>query len=194
MKSLSEDTLIRLIQCGSQPAFGELLRRYRGLIRFQMTGLGTRSLEHDDLMQVATLAFHKAAFTFDPGRGGSFRSFATLAVERAAWTAIKMALRQKHRALNEAASLSQPIEGDDRVLADMLPGSMEQEPCTVLISREVFARKLDAVRRGSQLERAVAIGLADGQSYLEIADKLGRSPKTVDNAAQRMRQRLAKAA
>ena len=42
----------------------------------------------------------------------------------------------------------------------------------------------------SNLERQVVQGLAEGRDYRHIAQELGRSPKSIDNAIQRIRKKL----
>jgi RNA polymerase sporulation-specific sigma factor len=190
---MSERALIARVRLGDEHAFEVLYGQYEGLIRINVQGLGTRSLEHDDIMQVAALAFYRAVHTFDPARRMSFRNYAVMAVQRASWTAIRMALRQKHQVLNESTSLAQPI-ADGGQLADALPGSMAQEPATILIAREAFARQLKLLTGGSRLERVAVIGVANGLTYREIAERAGRDEKAIDNAIQRSRSRLRRAA
>jgi RNA polymerase sporulation-specific sigma factor len=194
MRPVDQQAMIARTRLGDEAAFERLLDQYEGLLVSRIGTWGTRSLDFDDLMQVARLAFHKAVCTWDASRS-NFRNFAVLAIDRAIYTAIKTALRGKHRALNEAASLDEPLpEAPEMTLADALPGSCEMEPCAVHSSRERVRTVLSAVDRLSPLERAALIGVANGFSYAELADREQRPVKSIDNAIQRAHARLRAAA
>jgi len=44
----------------------------------------------------------------------------------------------------------------------------------------------------SRLERTVLADFVSGRTYLEIAARLGKSPKAIDNAIQRIRRKIEK--
>ena len=128
-------------------------------------------------------------------RQTSFRGFAELCVTRQIITAIKTATRQKHVPLNSYVSLNKPIydEESDRTLMDVIVEGRAQNPEELIIGRENLVSFRDQVDRVlSGLEQDVLNAYLDGKSYQEIADKLGRHVKSIDNALQRVKRKMEK--
>ena len=68
----------------------------------------------------------------------------------------------------------------------------QANPEDMLISREELQEHLDTAKgQLSGFEAKVLSFYLDGLSYQEIADQVKRSPKSVDNAVQRIRRKLA---
>ena len=110
-------------------------------------------------------------------------------------SAIRRANRHKHRVLTHAVSLS----GGAR---DRTPTRTTTARTTWptggpgpedLVVAAAHGRALGAevLRLLSPLEREVLALILDGRSYQEVADELRRSAKAVDNALQRIKQKLA---
>ena len=128
-------------------------------------------------------------------RLSSFRAFAELCITRQIITAIKTATRQKHLPLNSYVSLNKPIydEESDRTLMDVIVEGHAQNPEELIIGREDILSIRDQMGTVlSSLEQDVLSAYLDGKSYQEIADKLGRHVKSIDNALQRVKRKLEK--
>jgi RNA polymerase sporulation-specific sigma factor len=68
-----------------------------------------------------------------------------------------------------------------------------QNPEELIIDRENLVSLRDQVDQVlSSLEQDVLNAYLDGKSYQEIADKLGRHVKSIDNALQRVKRKLEK--
>lgn len=140
------------------------------------------------------IGLYKAIRDYDPLRQASFRSFAELCITRQLITAIKSATRQKHSPLNSYVSLSRSVtmeEDGDRVLADILSAREVCDPAEIVIS----AWETESIREGflqvlSPFETEVLRLYANGNSYQEVADRLGRGVKSVDNALQRIKRKI----
>jgi len=109
-------------------------------------------------------------------------------------TAIKSATRQKHLPLNTYVSLSKPMSagsGDDHVLESTLDSHLEADPADLVVSaEEIEAINASVADVLSELEGEVLHLYMDGKSYQEIADRLGRHVKSIDNALQRIKRKL----
>jgi len=115
-------------------------------------------------------------------------------VTRQLITAVKSATRYKHGPLNTYVSFSRSVGDDDegeRVLADVLPASPQDDPAERLTSaeriRDLQAYVDDAL---SDLEVEVLRMYVEGRSYVEIAEILSRRTKSVDNALQRIKRKI----
>lgn len=186
--------LVRAAQSGDQHASCELIRRYRGLIRSKARSYFLVGADRDDIVQEGLIGLYKAIRDYDPTRQASFHSFAELCVTRQIITAVKSATRQKHSPLNGYVSLTRPASVDDegeRVLADILAAKEICDPAEIIIG----AWETDFIRNGiveslSGFETEVLRLYTGGKSYQEIADRLGRHTKAVDNALQRIKRKM----
>ena len=108
-------------------------------------------------------------------------------------TAVKAASRKKHLPLNSYVSLDKNTYDDDSdtTLLDIIAFSELQDPEAILIDRENMdgmEYKINKVL--SKLETEVLVYYLEGLSYQEIAEKLGKDTKSVDNAVQRIKKKL----
>ena len=130
---------------------------------------------------------------FDGDRFPFFKVFAGVCVTRHIITAVKAASRKKHLPLNSYVSLDKNTYDDDSdtTLLDIIAFSELQDPEAILIDRENMdgmEYKINKVL--SKLETEVLVYYLEGLSYQEIAEKLGKDTKAVDNAVQRIKKKL----
>ena len=138
---------------------------------------------------------YKAIRDFRASKLTSFRAFAELCITRQIITAIKTATRQKHRPLNSYVSLNKPVydEESDRMLIDVLSSGKISNPEDIFIGKEDFSTIESKMGKMlSPLEMKVLQKYIEGKSYLEVAKELNRSVKSVDNALQRVKNKLEK--
>ncbi len=190
----TEVALVRAAQAGDQNASSQLVRRYRSLVRCKARSYFLVGGDRDDVIQEGMIGLFKAIRDYDPSRQASFRSFAELCVTRQMITAIKTATRRKHTPLNTYVSLSRPTVTEDegeRLLTDILAAKEICDPAEIVVS----AWEGDRIRKGlcdslSTFEARVLRLYVDGCSYQEIAERLGRHAKSVDNALQRIKRKV----
>lgn len=190
----AELDLIRAAQGGDEGASTALVTKYRSFVRCKARSFFLAGADRDDVIQEGMIGLYKAIRDFRPDRQASFRSFAELCVTRQLITAIKAASRQKHTPLNTYVSLHRPTATEDegdRVLSDILAARAVCDPAEVVIS----AWETTSIREGftealSGFESEVLRLYVMGSSYNEIAEKLGRHAKAVDNALQRVKRKV----
>ena len=144
----------------------------------------------EDLVQEGMIGLFRAIQDFDPAKG-AFGSFAKLCVQRQVISAVKASTRQKHQLLNEFVSFDARTDGQ-HALRDVLPGPQEEEPEALILQKQ----RLDEVHQAmettlSELELEVLLRHISGESYQQIAMALDRPEKSVDNALQRIKNKLA---
>ena len=107
-------------------------------------------------------------------------------------SAIKSASRLKHFPLNDSMSLEQLSEESDPRLSAVLE-EFHRNPEDVVLAREnqeeLYKALSDCL---SKYEKMVFSLYLDGRSYQEIGAQLGKDTKSVDNAVQRIRRKLAR--
>jgi RNA polymerase sporulation-specific sigma factor len=189
---LTDIELVALSQRGCDDALAALIERYRRFARAKARGYFLVGADRDDVEQEALIGLFKAARDFRPEHNASFRAFAELCITRQIITAIKAATRLKHQALNQYVSISpRSSEEAGPPPVDVHPTLPEHDPAEGVVAAERFGamrRRLSEVL--SPLEIEVLVLHVDGCSYQEIADRLGRHTKAVDNALQRIKRKL----
>jgi RNA polymerase sporulation-specific sigma factor len=190
----AELDLILAAQAGDENASSMLIAKYRSFVRCKARSYFLAGADRDDVLQEGLIGLYKAIRDYRPERQASFRSFAELCVTRQLITAIKTASRQKHTPLNTYVSLQRPTSAEDegdRVLSEILAARDVCDPADVVISAwEAASIKEGFTGALSSFETDVLGLYVNGRSYNEIADRLGRHPKAVDNALQRVKRKV----
>ena len=180
---------------GDQTALDALIRRYTGFVRLKASSYFLAGGESDDLIQEGLIGLYKAVRDFRPDKETSFRSFAELCVTRQIITAIKTATRFKHAPLNTYVSFSHTPAGQesegDCTLGDALPGPSVDDPSVCVISTEELQSLVFTLGTGLSKLEADALKLyLEGESYEDMAERLGCDTKTIDNALQRVKRKV----
>ena len=191
----TDEEIVAFAQGGDSVALEYMLGKYKNFVRSKARSYFLIGADHEDIVQEGMIGLFKAIRDYQAERLSSFRAFAELCITRQIITAIKTATRQKHVPLNSYVSLNKPIydEESDRTLMDVIVEGHAQNPEELIIGREDIVSIRDRVDEVlSSLEQEVLSAYLDGKSYQEIADKLGRHVKSIDNALQRVKRKLEK--
>ena len=174
---------------GTAAAEEELARRYGRLVRACARPLFLAGGDSEDLFQEGMLGLLTAIRSFEGGRDASFRTFAEICIRSRLYSAVRAAQGSKHSPLNHSVSFEPPLfDGTNAYLF-----SSEESPEDVIIGREELRERLDALKgQLSEFEASILSPYLSGLSCGEIARRVGRSPKAVDNAVQRIRRKVAR--
>jgi RNA polymerase sporulation-specific sigma factor len=192
----SDDELVLRARAGDEAALDHLLQRYKNFARVKAHTYFLIGADKEDLVQEGMIGLYKAIRDYRPDKQSSFRAFAELCIQRQIITAIKTATRQKHIPLNSYVSLNRPVAQDDagepdRVLVDVLTTGSTSDPIEVVISSEEVRNMQTSFRQIlSDLEVDVLQLYLEGKSYQDIAAKLRRHVKSIDNALQRIKRKV----
>ena len=191
-----EDTyLVALAKRGSADAYERLIKRYRGFVRLKASSYFLLGGDSEDLIQEGLVGLYKAIRDFRTDRESSFRNFAELCITRQIITAVKTASRNKHAPLNQYISFAQsPAAAGEAVttLEDILPGPISDQPAERVIASEELSALVSCLSSVlSELESGVLSLYLDGHSYEQIGERLECDTKTVDNALQRVKRKVA---
>lgn len=192
---MEDNDLIVLAKEGNPDAFDILYKKYTYLIRFKAKKYFAPGVDRDDLMQEGSIGLYNSIRDYKIEHPTPFRVFCELCIERQIITAVKTATRQKHQPLNKYISFDKPMyeEESDRSLHDTIENKRQFTPEDILIDRENIYEMLTKLKdRLSPFESQVFEGQLQRLSYQEIADNLGRHVKSIDNAMQRIREKVLK--
>ncbi len=192
---LDDTYLVALAKQGSPTAYDGIVRRYYGFVRLKASSYFMAGGDHDDLVQEGLVGLYKAVRDFRSDRESSFRNFAELCIHRQIITAVKTASRNKHTPLNRYISFASTPSGSvdgDATLDEALPGPTVHDPVNQVISSEELEALVSCLSTVlSELESRVLALYLDGYSYEQVGDKLSCEAKTVDNALQRVKRKVA---
>lgn len=188
----AEEELVRLAQQGDADAEEFLIRKYKEVIKTKARLYFMVGADRDDVVQEGMIGIFKAIRSYDPERKTSFHTFAELCVNRQILTAIKRASRMKHSPLNTSISLNKPLtEGESDTLAETLSSDSTSDPEAVFLIKEIVDYiNGNGSKLFSELELKVWYAYLQGKSYLQIAEEMAKSPKTIDNAIQRTKRKI----
>ena len=194
---MTDELLCKLASSGDRSAEETLVLRYMRFARACSRPYFLIGGDSEDLLQEAMFGLLKAIREFDEEREASFRTFAEICVKNRIRSAVTAAARDKHAPLN----FSVPMEEQPSLEQDPMSDPEEQ-----LINREEESERLNALYKTlsplerlnalyktlSPLEQRILSLYLHGFSYREIGEQVGRTDKSVDNAVQRIRRKVAK--
>lgn len=189
LTSLPDEALCRLAAQGSGEAEELLVLRYVRLVRACAHPLFLMGGDNEDLIQEGMLGLLSAIRAYSQSRGSSFPTYAETCIKNRLISAIRSAASKHHTPLNDSVPIDPPLFDEQ---SHHLRASPETNPESILILRENVRERLDALRsRLSAFESNVLELYLSGLSYTEIAIEMNRPLKSVDNAVQRIRRKLA---
>lgn len=190
---LSDNELIALARSGSRAAEEQLALRYSRLVKICSRPFFLVGGDGEDLIQEGMLGLLSAIREFDGDMNASFRTYAEICVKRRIYSAIKMASRKKHEPLNEMVSLDDVLSDESRSGASVPGGAFRRIPEEQVLAQESADEIIQTYSRClSKFEAKILELYLTGLSYADIAEQCGRQEKSVDNAVQRIRRKLAR--
>lgn len=189
-KDITDEHLIEQLRNGQTNVMDYLMEKYKNLVRKRANALYLIGGETEDLIQEGMIGLFKAIQDYRADKEVSFYHFAELCINRQMYTAVEASQRKKHAPLNTYIPLDARQEKDGAYLET---GSHPQtsDPETLFISQETVRLLLkQASERLSPMEHQVLVLYLDGMNYHQIAEHMGKTPKAVDNALQRIRGKI----
>lgn len=176
----SDEFLCQLAAAGDCGAEEELVKRYFRPVRICARPYFLAGGDSEDLIQEAMFGLLKAIREFDSQRDALFSTFAEVCIRNRIRSAVATAARDKHAPLNNSVPIESPMLGSS------------SDPEELYISREEDEERLSKLRKHlSPLEQNILTLYLRGLSYGEIAAQVGKTAKSVDNAVQRIRRKVA---
>ena len=190
-QSKTDEELIQSLREGDLAIMDFLLEKYKPIVKKKAKAMYLLGGENDDLIQEGMIGLFKAVQDYDPKQQTSFGSFAQLCVTRQLYSAIRASRRKKHLPLNSYISLYNKEEITEEKESEMIGiqnAAISNNPEDLVIYKESEGSIMKELEgRLSELEKKVLYLHLLGTDYKAIAEILGKTPKTVDNALQRIK-------
>ena len=188
----SDEVLCAQVASGDRIAEEMLAMRYTRLVRVCARPYFLAGGDSEDLIQEGMVGLLSAIREYQQNKGVSFRTFAETCIRNRLLSAIKAATRDKHTPLNNYVSFEAPSFDGNTDYATLMPPSEQSDPEELFINREVYMERTNRLKDDLSGFEAEILGLyLQGLSYTEIAAYVNRPPKSVDNAVQRIRRKVA---
>ena len=172
--------LLSIMKSGGQSdeAFSELLSRYMPLVRSRVATYFSNNSNDPEAIQEATVALHSAALTYDSEKceGVTFGLYAGVCISNR----LKSLIRQNAKESAVTNTISE---------SEKLTSGHDLE--SYIATKDLCARVMSAARSVlSDYEFEVFRMSFERYTTKDIAEKLGRTPKSVDNAKNRISKHL----
>lgn len=192
---MADEQLIQRLREGETAITDFIINKYKFLVKKKAKAMFLLGGENDDLIQEGMIGLFKAVQDYDLNQDKSFVSFADLCISRQMYTAIKLSQRQKHIPLNSYVSLYEVGNGQEEAnqtpLIDQLQNVKDNNPEDLFLDKEYFGIIEQALKEKlSDFESRVLHLHLMGEGYQSIAKLLDKSPKSIDNALQRIKQKV----
>jgi len=188
----SDETLCQLVAGGSREAEEALVTRYNRLVRTCARPFFLVGGDSEDLTQEGMVGLLKAVREYDASKEASFRTFAEICIRNRLYSVLPPPAPGEAHAHNQSVPLDTPFF-DANSYTSGTSDLTQRDPEAYLIDREHTAALLSGVRKQlSEFEAKILGYYLDGLSCREIAETVGKPPKSVDNAVQRIRRKVAR--
>lgn len=192
-RQCTDEELINLNHQGNQEATEYLLKKYAPLVKKSIRTLYLIGADTEDLSQEGMIGLFKAIQNYRPENDASFYTFAKLCIDRQIYSAIKASNRKKHSPLNTYISFYSKGNEDETELINNLEAGSDSNPEHIVLDQENTSHIEDILESHlSKMEKAVLPLYLDGMPYSEIAAKLNKPVKSIDNTVQRIREKVRK--
>lgn len=180
----SNDQILSYAQSGDISMLTEAIKRYRQLVELTANRYSDSPMEREDIIQEGMIGLLAAIKSYDASKGASFKTYANICIENS----IQNALRKYYR-LKDI-----PIQNVIEYQEEELPAasSFNSAEDTYIAQESVSLLTKVLQQNLSDFENEVLRLHIVGCSYDEIAKRLCKSPKAIDNALQRARRKIEK--
>lgn len=186
----SDEDLATLAVGGRTVAEEILVHRYTRLVRAQAHSLYLVGGDSEDLIQEGMIGLLRAIRSFDMAKAASFRTFAEICVRNRLYSVLRSANSEKQAALNQSVSFDTPFFDGNSIAPDV-PRYASSNPEDLVIAEERVSALFVGIQKQLSAFEGMVLGYyVKGYSCREIAGETGRSPKSVDNAVQRLRRKI----
>lgn len=190
-QKLADEELIQKLREGDERIMDYILEKYKPLVLRKANAMFLIGGDTDDLIQEGMIGLFKAIRDYRSDRETSFFHFAELCINRQLYSAVEASNRKKHVPLNTYVSFYSQTTEEGKSLAETLLTDQMDDPEQLVIEQENFTAFWEQLREQlSALERQVLDTYLEGKNYRQIAEELGKSPKTIDNALSRIKGKI----
>ena len=186
----TDEELVDRLHQGENEIMDYILEKYKPLVRKQTNALFLIGGENEDLIQEGMIGLFKAIRDYDDTKEATFFYFAQLCIKRQLASALEASNRKKHIPLNNYVSFSSDENDNGTALEATISQGVESPEQMVLEQEKVIEFEEQIRAKLSKMEKEVLNLYLEGYNYTQIAKIMEKTPKSIDNALQRIRQKI----
>lgn len=186
-----DEQLVELYKKGDPAVLNFICEKYKPLVLKIARPLYIVGAETDDLIQEGMIGLFSAIGDYQQDKGISFFKFAESCIKNHMFKAIDKSNRKKHSPLNSYVSIYQGEDGE--ISENFFTDENTTDPAVLLVEAENKSDLLKDLHKSlSKTETQVFDLYLQGLNYIEIAERLSKTPKSIDNTLTRIRQKAKK--
>ena len=181
-KNIINDTILSSAQSGDNKQTEALIRQYRNVVEAIAAKYINSPLEYDDIIQEGMIGLLAAIKTFNNSKGAQFKNYAQTCINNYIQTALRKFNRKKDIPIGSVIEYAEEEIPEEN-------GVISAED--YYIAGESVSMLANTLKENlSEYENEVLRLHIVGCNYSEIAKRLSKTPKSVDNALQRIKKKL----
>ena len=191
---LTYEEVVAAYRSGDFQAVEYICGKYKGMVAGYSKKFYIKGGEEQDVIQEGMVGLFKAIQDYDPSKGVPFQSFAQICITRQIIKAMEAADRLKNQPLNSYVSLfSEEDQYPNQQVEEAMLTNETTNPENVIIDSEKTMDTFEKIVQVlSKMELQVFLYMTQGMDYRTIAKKMDKDEKKIDNAIQRIRQKVKK--
>ena len=189
-EAMELDEVAKLAAEGNVYAIEFIVNSFKNYIKFRARSCYASGADNDDLVQEGMIGLFKAVRDYNEDKDCSFASFAQLCISRQLYSALEASNRKKHGPLNTYVSFSLEEQEGQSVFEDFFSRKTSSPEEWILEQEKLKELQRRMKERLSSMEQQVLELYLGGNNYIQISEILQKSPKSIDNALQRIRQKI----
>ncbi len=193
----NDSELCMLIKENNEDAKDIMYAKYNyiitSIIKKYLSIIKKLNLDYHDVYQEAMFGFLDAIDKYDENKDASLKTFISLCVTRRINAAIIKASRLKRKAEQEALSIDYIYDDSNLSLQELISDNNKNNPLEQMTKIEEINYKINLIKEVlSPKEEEVFNLLLNDLDYKQIAIILNTTPKSIDNAIQRIKAKVRK--
>ena len=193
---INENDLIIKAKAGDEHAFEEIAKNYKALVTSVAKKFFLLGGDLDDLLQEGMIALYNAILTFNLEKQVTFYTYAKTCIENRIKNLVKSDSAYKNSFLNESMKYNE--QGEVVIFNNVSEKTSVMHPIEFVSSPEdTFANNESAELLRSEIESKLSYLevevlrlFLDGLTYEQIAENLNINTKSVDNALNRIKNKV----
>ena len=193
--NLSDSELYMLVNEENEEAKDVLFEKYQYIIDIIVKKYyyvaNRMGIDYKELYSEALVGFSDALVSYQDDKDASLATFISLCVNRRVQKVISKAGTIKNKIMQESYSLDHVYEQFGLPLIELISDNNENDPLSNMTKNEEYEELLNTIKEElSEAEYEVFTLMINNLDYHTIALILNKMPKQIDNAMQRIKNKV----
>lgn len=196
-QNLNDYELISLVSEQNEHAHEILIKKYDHIIKKNVNeyinGAQTLGLDENDLYQEGLIGLLKAIKTFNESKDASFYTYANICISSCIKTLIRKSLSKKNTPLNNSLSLDNLNQSSNNDYYNFIPEEKGDISDQLSDQDDFIELLININKKLTSFEKEVLDLKMKSLKNSEIAIRLGKDKRSIENALSRIRIKYKKA-